>query len=85
MEQESPEQRRQLEEYYSDLKEMFLTPGWKNFLEDMEKSREAIDSIRGPRTLEDLWYQKGQLLILDDVLNFQSMAQNAEAEHASDS
>ena len=58
-----------LQEYYEARFDMMSTQGWKDFIEDVEKIVEAYDRISEIKDTEDLWKRKGQLDILNWVLN----------------
>jgi hypothetical protein len=57
------------EEYYGELKLMFATRGWNIFLAEMAENAQYLNSVEDTRDLEDLWYRKGQLAVLGNILN----------------
>lgn len=59
----------ELEKYYRAYGDMFLTDGWKAFIEDLEVSIKAINSIEASNSAEDLFFRKGQLATIARVLN----------------
>jgi hypothetical protein len=59
----------ELEKYYRAYEDMFLTDGWKAFIEDLEVSAKAIDSIEASNNADDLFFRKGQLASIARVLN----------------
>jgi len=68
------------EEYFDHLRTMFNSQGWQLFIEETQGSVEQLDSIEACRSLEDLWYRKGQIAAMANVLNLESMIKRAEEE-----
>jgi hypothetical protein len=68
------------EEYFDHLRSMFNSQGWKLFIEETQGSVEQLDSIEACRSLEDLWYRKGQIAAMANILNLESMIKRAEEE-----
>lgn len=63
-----------LRQYYEDLLEMFATPGWKHFLEDMERDHSNVSSIDGVDSLESLFKKKGQRDVIRAILAYEELA-----------
>ena len=59
---------RELQAYYEGMQEMFTTPGWKSFIEDMRKLFEAADSIVDVKNGEDLKFRQGQIHIINYIV-----------------
>lgn len=70
----------ELEKYYEDRFTMFLTKGWKDFIEDVEKIKEAVKGVEEISTVEDLYYAKGQLDILNWLLGIKDASEQAYEE-----
>jgi hypothetical protein len=66
-----------LQEYYEARFDMMSTQGWKDFIEDVEKIVEAYDKVLDIRDVEELWKRKGQLDILNWVLNLKRESETA--------
>jgi hypothetical protein len=66
-----------LQEYYEARFDMMSTQGWKDFIEDVEKIVEAYDKVLDIRDAEELWKRKGQLDILNWVLNLKRESETA--------
>lgn len=58
-------------EYYEALLDTFSTPGWKEFLKDMNEGLQQVSSINGSNTLEDLWFNKGRKAVFERILSFE--------------
>lgn len=69
-----------LQEYYEARFDMMSTQGWKDFIEDVEKIVEAYDKVLDIRDAEELWKRKGQLDILNWVLNLKRESEAAWEE-----
>jgi hypothetical protein len=69
-----------LQEYYEARFDMMSTQGWKDFIEDVEKIVEVYDRISEIKDTEDLWKRKGQLDILNWVLNLKRESEVAWEE-----
>lgn len=70
----------ELRKYYEDLLETFATPGWKHFMEDMVKDLSDVDSIKSISNEQELFYRKGQMQVLNGVLNYESLARKGLEE-----
>ena len=66
-----------LQEYYEARFDMMSSQGWKDFIEDVEKIVEAYDKVLDIRDAEELWKRKGQLDILNWVLNLKRESETA--------
>ena len=71
------------EQYYDDRAEMFLTQGWKDFIEERRVQALRINSVEQTKDVNDLFFRKGQLSVLADILNLES-AMNHVQEDSSD-
>jgi hypothetical protein len=56
-------------QHYEQIQEMLLTQGWKNVDKEMTALVDAIEGIEAVKSVEDLYYKKGQLNIARLVLN----------------
>jgi hypothetical protein len=55
--------------HYEQIQEMLLTQGWKNVEKEMATLVDAIEGIEAVKSVEDLYYKKGQLNIARLILN----------------
>ena len=60
------------EQYYDNRAEMFLTQGWKDFIEELNTNALQINSVEYTKDVNDLFFRKGQLSVLADILNLES-------------
>ena len=66
-------------EYYDNYFDLFMHPGWKQFVED---SQESLDSqrIEDLKTEKDLFYAQGQRSVLLNTVRFEDGIKNAFEE-----
>ncbi len=66
-------------EYYDNYFDLFMHPGWKQFVED---SQESLDSqrIEDLKTEKDLFYVQGQRSVLLNTVRFEDGIKNAFEE-----
>ena len=67
------------DKYYQDLFELYPTAGWGRILEDMMRLAEVYNRVTDVETREQLWFRKGQLDIIQQLLTHQD---RTEAGHA---
>ncbi len=72
--------QRELEEYFGDLKSLFLTNGWKRLVLELEEVFRQADSVVDAKDENDLWFRKGQLAVISRVLNLPDTVRMAEKE-----
>ena len=58
----------ELQKYYEDQFSMMATQGWADLVEDFQKLKESINDITLTTDTQDLFLRKGQLDILDLIL-----------------
>lgn len=70
----------ELEKYYRSFEEMFRTDGWKNLLEDIKGSAEQVNSVEACKDDKDLYFRKGQLVVMANMLNLESQIETAKEQ-----
>ena len=60
----------ELQKYYETYFDLFLTDGWKQFIEDVKESTASFD-VRNVQDEAALKFVQGQLLILDRLVNWE--------------
>ena len=70
----------ELQKYYEDSFNTFSTQGWKDLLEDFLTLKSSINDISATTDSNNLFFRKGQLDILDLVLNRKAMCEQAYEE-----
>lgn len=74
--------KTELEKYYRSFESMFRSKGWKNFKDDMLNSANEINSVEACKDDKDLYFRKGQLVIMANVLNLEAMIEQAKEQQA---
>ena len=74
------------EKYYETYFDLFITDGWKQFVEEIKAILES-HRIEDLKTIEELSYIKGERAILTNIANFELNIRNgydyiSEAENA---
>jgi len=64
------------EKYYETFFELFASAGWKQFVEEIDKSKTDL-TLEKADTLESLFHFKGQKLILDNISNYENLIKNS--------
>lgn len=64
-----------LENYFTALFEMYPTAGWKMVSEDMTRLRDIYNRVDDVETEQDLWFRKGQLNIINQILTHQARSE----------
>ena len=60
------------QEEYETLKDTFLTDGWKLFLKYLESDADVLANCRYLKNEQELYFTKGKLAVLDDLINFEA-------------
>jgi hypothetical protein len=68
------------EQYLSELKMMFLTPGWAIFQAEVADMASILNNIQDVSSEQDLWVKRGRLDQMGITLNYQSSIERAEKE-----
>ena len=69
-----------LEKYYRSFEEMFRLEGWKNLLEDIKGSADSVNSVEACQDDKDLYFRKGQLVVMANMLNLESQIETAKQQ-----
>jgi hypothetical protein len=75
------------EQEYETLKDMFMTDGWKLFMSYLQTDADVISNCRYLKDDKELFFTRGKLAILDDLMNFEAKldaVQEATANEASE-
>ena len=60
------------EKEYEALKDLFLTDGWKLFIGYLESDANVLANCRYLKDEKELYFARGKLAVLDDLINFES-------------
>jgi hypothetical protein len=67
------------ERYYDALFAMYPTEGWRRILEDMELLKAGYNRVSDIVDERELYFRKGQLDIIEQILHHQGMSEQAYA------
>lgn len=70
---------KELQDYYESRFGTMASRGWLDFVEDAQKIKDTI-TISSLKNSEELWFAKGQLDILNWVLNLKTASEQAYDE-----
>lgn len=70
----------QTETYFRHLKDMFNSEGWKIFLDDIRQGVANVNSVEMAKDEQDLYFRKGQLAVMANILNIEAQVEAAEAQ-----
>lgn len=70
--------------YFRHLNEMFRTEGWQIFLDDIKQGAVSVNSIELAKDEQDLYFRKGQLAVMANILNIEAQVAAAQAEAEAD-
>jgi len=68
------------EKYFRDLNDMFRSEGWKILLGDIQASAIGVNSIESTKDEQDLYYRKGQLAVMNNILNLETQVSAAQEQ-----
>lgn len=68
------------EKYFMALNEMFRSDGWKILMEDMRRSAVDVNSVENAKDEQDLFFRKGQLAVMANILNLETQVANAQQQ-----
>ena len=75
---------KETETYFRNLNEMFRSEGWKIFLDDIRQGVASINSVELTKDEQDLFFRKGQLAVMANILNVEAQVAAAQAEAEED-
>ena len=70
----------ELQKYYEVRFDMMASQGWKDLIEDIQVMATAYDKVERIKEVEDLYFTKGQLDILNWIINLQETSSEAYKE-----
>ena len=71
---------KDLELYYRNASDMFVTEGWKTLMSDLTANANNINSVEHTKDGEDLHFRKGQLSVLGSLLTLETQLKEAEEQ-----
>jgi hypothetical protein len=68
---------QELQKYYEDRFTTMTSKGWEDLMDEVKAFKEQIADIRNIKTVEDLWFQKGQVDMCDWILGIKNASEQA--------
>lgn len=68
------------EKYFRDLNDMFRSEGWKSLTNDIRASAVEVNSVEQTKDEQDLFFRKGQLAVMANILNLETQVANAQEQ-----
>ncbi|MAI23022.1 MAG: hypothetical protein CL828_03105 [Crocinitomicaceae bacterium] len=81
---EQVEEDKKFEEYVFEMRNLFRSEGWKYFINDVETSIKNINSLETTKDSEDLFFKKGQLLVMNNCLNLETQLETLVTQRNSE-
>ena len=75
---------KDLELYYRNASDMFMTEGWKQLISDLTANANNINSVEYTKDGEDLHFRKGQLSVLASIITLETQIRAAEEQALSE-
>lgn len=71
---------KELQAYYEARFDMMTSKGWQDLIEDLRKVEEVSKNLDRCHSVEDLYYAKGQLDILNFIFKLKEASEDAYEE-----
>jgi hypothetical protein len=71
---------KELQDYFENRFSTMATIGWKDFIEDTQALYDSYAQVSTVNSVEDLYKRKGQLDILQWVLNLKNVSEQTYKE-----
>lgn len=65
------------QQYFNDFMDLWPTPGWKQFIEEVESMKVLANSVEATADANDLFFRKGQLQVINSILNLEYIVEAA--------
>jgi hypothetical protein len=72
------------EKEFETLKDMFMTDGWKLFVSYLQTDADILANCRYIKDEKELYFARGKLAVLDDLINFESKLDAVQQNEASE-
>jgi hypothetical protein len=72
------------EKYVDAMFEMFRTEGWSMLMDRLAKDAIPINSVQSTTDNEDLWFRKGQMSTLNNVMAWETQVEAMAEEDEKD-
>lgn len=67
-------------EFYERRFDLFAEQGWADLIEDFEQLKQNLSDLAQISTEQDLWYRKGQIEMINYLLQLKTLTEQAYEE-----
>lgn len=71
---------QEFEDYTLSMQELFRSKGWEFFLNDIKGGVPNVNSIEAAKDENDLFFRKGQLAVMANILNLEAQLESVIEE-----
>lgn len=71
---------KELQAFYEQRFDLFMQAGWKDLVEDFQELAKTVGDITKCTDEADLWYRRGQLDMINYLINLQDLTEAAFEE-----
>mgnify|MGYP000223245897 FL=1 len=57
------------DEYYNNYFDMFNSKGWQQLVEELNVNLVNVNSVQATKDVDDMYFRKGQLNVLNSIVN----------------
>ena len=75
---------KDLQNYYENLLDLFTTPGWKQYIEDISDNMEILQDITTIQDEKQFWHRRGQLEAVSRIIQYESSIKNSYEDFEKD-
>jgi hypothetical protein len=75
---------KDLQNYYENLLDLFTTPGWKQYIEDISDNMEMLQDITTIQDEKQFWHRRGQLEAVSRIIQYESSIKNSYEDFEKD-
>lgn len=68
---------KELQRYYEERFNMMSTDAWSDLMQDVQNMLEATDKASVIKSNDDLWFRKGEISIMQWLLNLKGASEEA--------
>jgi len=72
---------QETQQYYDNYFSLFINDGWKQLVQEFNNNALQINSVEATKDVNDMFFRKGQLNILANLLNMETIV-NTNYEEA---
>lgn len=72
---------KETEDYFGHLTDMFRSEGWKILMDELTSEVDNLTHVESIKDEQELYFRKGQLLVMKNMLNLESTMEATREEH----